>query len=148
MIIIQDTREQRPLSFTPYKAQVKLSKLPAGDYSLEGFETRIAIERKSLDDLINCLCHERERFERELTLLRDYEYAAVVIESHLDKVRLHHYRSDMTPHSALMTIISFSMRYRVPFLWCSECRGAAYWTYNTLRLFWEASPQTPAGFKK
>ncbi|WP_241160230.1 hypothetical protein [Desulfovibrio sp. ZJ369] len=40
--------------------------LTVGDYSLEGLTDKVAVERKELPDLVQCLGRERERFEREL----------------------------------------------------------------------------------
>ena len=78
--IIQDTREQYPFSFEGYPVEVKPGTLPTGDYSLDGFEDRIAIERKAAGDLISCMTGGRERFRRELERLRGYEAAAVVVD--------------------------------------------------------------------
>lgn len=61
--------------------------LPAGDYSLPGFEDRVAIERKSVDNLIGCLMNsDRSRFERELQRASHYDLFAVVVESTLHGV--------------------------------------------------------------
>ena len=45
--------------------------LPPGDYFLEVYAKRVAVERKSLADLVACLSHERERIERELKAVAD-----------------------------------------------------------------------------
>ena len=45
--LVVDRREQAPLRM-PLGLPWKVATLPAGDYSLEGFETRVAIERKGL----------------------------------------------------------------------------------------------------
>lgn len=55
MKIVIDTREQTPYGFAKYDAEPIRAALPTGDYSLPGFEDRVAIERKSLDDLVGCL---------------------------------------------------------------------------------------------
>ena len=72
--IVIDTRENRPYSFTD-KVETVEKALPAGDYSLQGYETQIAIERKSLDDYVQTVIHAQERFARELSLLRAYPRA-------------------------------------------------------------------------
>jgi len=41
LVIVEDTREQRPLRFSSRVAVVR-SGLPAGDYAPQGFETRAA----------------------------------------------------------------------------------------------------------
>ena len=81
--IVTDTREQHPFSFEGYPVEVKPRALPTGDYSLDGFEDRIAIERKAAGDLLSCMTGGRERFTRELERLRGYEAAAVVVELYL-----------------------------------------------------------------
>jgi len=51
-IIVVDTREQRAYTFPESRVGgVVQAALPAGDYSVQGFETQIAIERKSLSDV-------------------------------------------------------------------------------------------------
>ena len=58
---VVDTREQRPLDLTPLKSVP--GTLATGDYSVRGLEHVVAIERKSLDDLLGCIGRDRARFE-------------------------------------------------------------------------------------
>ena len=111
-MIIIDSREQLPYCFqTP---AVK-GTLTTGDYSLLGAEDLIAIERKTLPDLISCLCNGRERFERELHRGKALEdYFAVIIESSFTDIVSGDYRSKMTPKAAIQSILAFSVRYRLP----------------------------------
>jgi ERCC4-type nuclease len=111
MKIVIDTREQLPYRFqTPAISGT----LPTGDYSLAGAEDLIAIERKTRDDLISCLCDGRERFERELYRGRALDFFALVIECTLSDIVSGNYRSKMTPRSAIQSILTFSVRYRLP----------------------------------
>lgn len=136
MRIIIDTREQRPFDFTKYDVETVRAALPAGDYSLPGFEDRAAVERKSLDDLIGCLKGEnRERFERELARLRVYDLAAVVVEASLDDVSKGRYRSEMKAHAVLQSVFAFHVRFAVPFLFCGNRAGAEYATYSLLQKY-------------
>jgi DNA excision repair protein ERCC-4 len=64
MRIVVDSREQAPFLFEGYGAEVAQGTLTAGDYSLAGLESLVAVERKSLSDLVACLGRERDRFER------------------------------------------------------------------------------------
>ncbi len=48
-----DTREQTPLTLSPLLSM--RATLTTGDYSVRGLENVIAIERKSLSDLVSCL---------------------------------------------------------------------------------------------
>ncbi len=76
-----DTREQKPL----WVKNIVSKKLNVGDYSLEGFEDRISIERKSLIDLFGTLGGGHKRFKKELEKSRSYDYFAIVIEGSYTK---------------------------------------------------------------
>ncbi len=135
MKILIDTREQAPFSFRGYDMDPEPATLPTGDYGLPGFEDRAAFERKSLNNLVGCLKgSNRERFEREFARGRHYELFVVVVEASLGggDVSQGHYCSDMKAHSALQSIITFQVRYRVPFMWCGNRAGAEYMPYFLL----------------
>ncbi len=133
MKILVDSREQLPFTFEGYEVVPEVVGLPCGDYSLPGFEDRIAIERKSLDDLVGCLMgSNRERFERELARGRHYDHFAVVVEANLSDVAQGRYRSEMTPQAVLQSLVTFQVRYRVPFMWCGNRAGAQFMTFSLL----------------
>jgi DNA excision repair protein ERCC-4 len=136
--ILLDTREQKPYRFECFGAGVIESTLPCGDYSLPGFEDRVSIERKELNDLIACLMNgNRDRFERELAKLRFYDLAAVVVEASLDDVSKGRYKSEMKPHAALQSIFAFQIRYKIPFMFCGSRAGAEYTTFSLLSKYME-----------
>ena len=136
--IVVDNREQAPFQFTRYPVEVVSGTLQTGDYSLPGFEDRVSIERKSIDDLVGCLKGEqRQRFERELVRGRRYELFAVVIEASFSDLRQGHYRSEMRSESVLQSLAAFQVRYQVPFYWCGPRVMAEYWTYSLLSKFAE-----------
>ena len=117
--IIIDTREQLPYAFTGYST--KRATLSTGDYSLEGYEHRIAIERKEKSDAWGVIGSGRNRFERELKRLAALERAAIVIECslaqfacpppHIEKV---------DARMAVGSFISWMVAYRVPVIWCDS----------------------------
>ena len=66
-VVVVDTREREGFAydfarFAQWFAGVERAKLPAGDYSIKGMEGRLAIERKSLADLVNSVIGGRTRF--------------------------------------------------------------------------------------
>jgi DNA excision repair protein ERCC-4 len=124
LVILCDTREQTPLRFSP-EVKVEVVTLPTGDYSLAGFTDRVAIERKSLPDLVACVGPERERFLDCCRRLRDYELRAVVIEAAVDDVLAHAYRSQMNPQSVIGTTIAIWTDYGVPTVWAGDAKNAA-----------------------
>lgn len=79
--IIIDTREQNPLDFSPFpEVRIIRAELWPGDYSLQAATRLVAIERKSVADLIGTMrtgyagfnATTPKRFDRELTALRGY----------------------------------------------------------------------------
>ncbi len=133
--IVCDSREQAPFTFAGFPAVVEVGALEAGDYSLAGFERRVAVERKSIQDLVGCLTGERPRFERELQRLKAMDAAAVVVEQPQSVLRLGHYRSAMPAESAWQSVIAFSMRFRVPFWFCDSRADAERVAFDFLRHF-------------
>jgi ERCC4-type nuclease len=133
MKIVQDSRETLPYDFARFPDVVcEVGVLETGDYSLPGFTDRIAIERKTVDDLIGCLSQDRERFQKELSRARNFEHFAVVIEASLPPIMAGRYRSRMNSNSVLQSIAAFSIRYGTPFLFCGDRPGGEYMTYSLL----------------
>jgi DNA excision repair protein ERCC-4 len=122
--IITDTREQAPYSFDPRLAATVRRALPAGDYSVEGLEERVAVERKSLDDFVSTVIHGRERFRNELRKLADYRAACVVVEAGVLDVLLHRYRGDAHPNAVLGSALSIILDFRIPVFFCSNRQAA------------------------
>jgi len=120
-VIVIDTREQQSYSFSEATVAGSVRKaLPAGDYSVEGYETDIAIERKTLDDYISTIIHARGRFSRELTTLSTYRFAWIVVEGSLDEVLHGRYASRVHP-AALMGLTMLVMtEYRIPVLFAHD----------------------------
>ena len=110
--IITDTREQRPYTLTiPDKYEIIRRALPAGDYSIEGLETLISIERKSLDDWIGTILNSRGRFRRELLKLQNYCFAAVVIEGSVSDILAGSYISNVKPDALLGMSCQLMLQY-------------------------------------
>ena len=133
MRILIDSREQAPFTFASYEVKPEVVALPVGDYSLPGFTDKVAIERKELNDLISCLMNgNRDRFERELAKARYFDLFAVVVEAPFSAVSRGQYRSEMKVQAALQSIITFQVRYRIPFVWAGNRAGAEYIVHGLL----------------
>lgn len=134
MKIIIDTREQTPFGFSTFECEAQAGTLTTGDYSLAGLEDRVAVERKSLDDLMGCLVGDgRDRFERELARARGLDAFAVVVEASFQDMAEGRYRSRMKPHAALQSVLAFQVRHGCPFIWASTRAGAEYAAFHFLR---------------
>jgi DNA excision repair protein ERCC-4 len=85
-MIVVDTREQTPYLFDKADIITHVDTLPIGDYSIQGFQDRVAVERKTLDDLVGCLVGKnRDRFERELQKGRYLDLFVVVVEDTMNE---------------------------------------------------------------
>jgi len=133
--IVVDTREQRPWTFEGYNVTVVRACLRSGDYSLAGHEHEIALERKSLDDLVQSLSHGRDRFEREVERLAAMSFAAVLVEASAEDVARYKYTSRMAPAAVMQSMFAWTVRYRVPFLLCGSRRAAEYACFGLLQKY-------------
>jgi hypothetical protein len=90
--------------------------MKTGDYTVEGYESEIAIERKSLDDLATCLSGDCGRFQRQLERLRAFKYRAVVIEGGTRDILQGAYYAPVRPVKLLQRVSDCMARYKIPFL--------------------------------
>jgi DNA excision repair protein ERCC-4 len=129
--VVIDTREQLPYSFSDRVVAVRAS-LPAGDYSVEGLEGVLAVERKSLDDFVSSVIRERPRFRRELEKLRTYQAACVVVEAGLADIFAHRYHSGAHPNAVVGAALSIIVDYGVPVFFCSDRQACCRFTEGFL----------------
>jgi len=119
-IIIIDTREQEPYEFDPETVEVKRQALSAGDYSLDGFEDQVSIERKSLQDYVQSVIKQRDRFLKEVKKLSEIPYSCIVVECDLADIMGKRYRSGVHPNSVLGATLSLMIDHQVPVCFCSD----------------------------
>ncbi|MCL4488874.1 MAG: hypothetical protein M1570_12190 [Chloroflexi bacterium] len=122
--IVIDTREQEPYSFDPRLAAAVRRALPAGDYSVEGLEERIAVERKTLDDFVSTVIRARPRFREELRRLAGYRAACVVVEAGVADVLLQRYRGEAHPNAVIGSALSIILDFGVPVFFCGNRQAA------------------------
>lgn len=91
-VVLIDCQEQIPFTFEgiacdaaagtgDWQVRTERANLDTADYTLDGYASRVGVERKSLADLFGTLGQGRERFVRELERLAEYKFAAVVVEA-------------------------------------------------------------------
>jgi DNA excision repair protein ERCC-4 len=105
--IVVDSREQRPLDFSPLGIKTTSGSLATGDYSVRGLEAYCAIERKSLPDLLQCVGRERERFDKECQRLLAYPCRAIVVESSWIELQAGGWRSHVKPEAAVGSVLGW-----------------------------------------
>jgi hypothetical protein len=81
--IVVDTREQKPWAFAECNTVHK--KLDTGDYSIEGLENFLCIERKnSVSEIANNI--SEQRFRDEIERMSNYLYKFILLEFSLQDV--------------------------------------------------------------
>lgn len=120
VVIVIDTREQRPWSFPPY-IDITVGTLRTGDYALQG-DDHFAIERKSADDFIGTISLGWHRFTKELNRMDAASFAAkvVIVESDFETFCFRtrqgmilppdHEHTRCTPQFVMKRIAELSMR--------------------------------------
>lgn len=134
MVLLVDTREQNTPRLQrrledfgkPYRRQ----KLDFGDYSCEitgpngetiDLSGRLCIERKmNLDELCNCFCNGRQRFEREFQRAKEAgaKVYLLVESATWEKVFGGVYRSRMKPDALIASILAWTARYSMIPVFC------------------------------
>jgi hypothetical protein len=122
-----------------------------GDYSIEGFFGRVAIERKSMDDAHGTFLGwsgdqadfgRRQRFEQELANLANVECSAVVVECSLgcllDNAPSTDNKTAKLNRKILnRSLIAWTQDYGVPFVFCDSRRMAELYTFRFMERFYE-----------
>ena len=132
LTVLVDTREQPTKALSMRLAKFprhQREKLNAGDYSgkllVNGdwYTLPVAIERKmSIDELCNCYCKQRPRFEREFNRARDanIKMYLLVEGASWEYIYSDMYQSHMRPRSLVGSILSWLSRYDCQILMCKR----------------------------
>jgi len=111
-----DTREQDPLFVKklPKGLVVVRDTVKHGDYTIQGFEDKICIERKQLSDFMSYIGKERDRTKKKLEAMAGLWFKALVIEES-EKNLLSPYQiyTQLTPEHVRGFLKSVQVRYGV-----------------------------------
>lgn len=144
-IIIVDSREQAAWSWEGVKTVVQA--LPSGDYSLKGYEDKIALERKSLGDYRACCGPERGRFEAELERLSLFPFAAVLVEAPYAALwqpsRWSTGQRTISPASLASSAAAWSLRF-CPVFFCGSRDLARDFGLRLLKLWFKDAQEQPS----
>ncbi len=122
-VVIVDSREQCPFIFDNLPS--KVATLDTGDYSIAEIEHLVAVERKSLDDLLACCGRDRDRFKRELSRMRGYRFRLLVVECNASDLESGCWRSALKPSHVLGSLAAWCCQYSLP-IWLGgdhDCAG-------------------------
>jgi len=154
MKIAIDTRETRPLQFRVSKhvEGCEIKKLDVGDYSICGFEDKIAIERKSANDLYGTLGKGHDRFKQELIRANSYEFFAIVVESPFNVILEKEYEgshfSKMKGHTVVNTCMTYIVRDKIPVFFCNGRNEAVSLIRNLFKAYMRMKEDEETKFRR
>jgi ERCC4-type nuclease len=146
MIILVDTREQRPYKFeqTGMRVGTVVTTLDTGDYSLDGCYNLCCVERKSKSDMYNTYSKGSKRFTDELARMQAMTYRAVIIECTPSEFRKgpDYYKSTKLPqwkygNRVFATAIGWMARKGIPFIFAEDRKHGEIITYTLLKVWRE-----------
>ena len=127
VVVVRDSREQQGWTDAELSPlQVITGTRDTGDYGLAACPDYVAIERKSLGDLIACCTSERERFERELVRLRSYPVRFLIVESCWQEIETGQWRSKTTPSVIIGSLLAWQCDQLPVLLAGSHSQAAKY----------------------
>ena len=132
MILVVDTREQKPLFSNPHDDLVVVaSSLPHGDYSLQGFEDRFCVERKQMSDFFSYIGKERNRTTRKMEQFREMiaagGFVGLVVEATEADILTGFIMSRVSPETARQALVSFEVRYGVHLYYSRSRKDLKRW---------------------
>ena len=106
-----------------------------GDYQLADFPNEVAVERKSLADLISCCGTGRERFERQILRLMGIQAKLLVVEGSWAQSEMGQWRSRLTPTAVRNSLLGW-MGKGLPISLAGDRDQAEILTREFLSLAW------------
>jgi ERCC4-type nuclease len=144
--VVVDTREKAPYIFKAYDNCTGMinKKLDTGDYSIEGLEHVICIERKSsVEEIANNLNEGTDRLEKEMQRMRLYEQRFIICEFSLSDVMNYPNNSKLPPYIKkrikmngkyiLKKLMEFQVNYHINVVFCDSKEGGFYFVASLLK---------------
>lgn len=146
-VVLVDTREQQPLSFERFGNWIQAERratLKTGDYSVEGMEQLLTLERKSLGDLIGTLMHGRRRFIEECERMTSFKWRAILVEASYEDVKSDYGHLGFTeahPNGISGSLDAVESKFSIPVIYTSRNRvlaeeKAASWLSKHFTYHW------------
>ena len=130
MIIVQDSREQKPY-WRNKKNEVETKTLQTGDYTMRGYEHRVSIERKSMADLFGTVGKGHRRFKNELERGMAMDYFGIYVEGTRERIKNKDfpgsYHSKMRGYVVLKILDTIKEKYDIDVVYCEsrvKCKRA------------------------
>jgi ERCC4-type nuclease len=148
-VVVVDTREGMPFTFQSFPNWIGgtvRGTLRTGDYTAQGMETLLCLERKSLEDLVGTLLHRRRQFLEECERMLQYPHRAILVEASYEEINspysglLGEY-SSAHPNGVSGSLDAVETRFNIPVIYTSSDRAlserkAASWLSKHFTYWW------------
>jgi len=147
--VLVDTREREPFalyaSHPNWIGGERRIALKTGDYTVEGMESLLALERKSLADLVACTVVDRERFLACCERLAKFRWKAILIEATYEDIKSGFEQfgipSEVHPNGVCGTLDAIEAKFGIPVIYTSTHRvlateRAASWLSKHFTYWW------------
>lgn len=148
-IVLIDTREQDPLPlYANHRNWIggeKRVALKTGDYTVEGMEGVLALERKSLPDVVACTVTYRRRFLAVCSRLARFRWKAILVEATFEDLKegfdSYDIPSDVHPNAVCGTLDAIEAKFGIPVIYTSTVQDlaterAASWLSKHFTYWW------------
>ena len=148
-VALVDTREQQPfelcLSHPNWIGGERRAMLKTGDYTVEGMESLLTLERKNLADLVACTVTYRKRFLANCERLAKFRWRAILVEASFEDIKSgwgeFGIPSGVHPNAVCGTLDAIEAKLGIPIIYTSTHRElaterAASWLSKHFTYWW------------
>lgn len=144
--IIIDTREQKPWTFDEYATAH--NKLETGDYSIEGLQDIVTIERKrNVAEVANNITESR--FQDVIDRLKKIKYPFILLEFNLDDIMRYPIGSTIpkklwskiriTPNFIIKHLLDLELEHNIKIIFCGNSTNAEKIALSILKRIYKKS---------
>lgn len=135
--VLVDTREKKPWAFPLDGFAVQRRTLTTGDYSLDGYEDVVSIERKSLGDLVQTVIVNWIRFRKELYRLAGMDHAIIAAECSLSDIAARRYEMEVEPARVMARLHEIVIDHGIPVMFWGDAVFAEQQAAAWLKMVWK-----------
>ena len=148
-VVLVDSRERDPFplfdNHPNWIGGERRAALKTGDYTVEGMESVLTLERKSLADLVNCTVGSRPRFLAACKRLGRLRWKAILVEATFEDIKSgfgsFEIYSDVHPNAVSGTLDAIEAKFGIPVIYASAVQAlaterAASWLSKHFTYWW------------
>ena len=148
-VVLVDTREREPFplhrNHPNWIGGERRVALKTGDYTVEGMESLLCLERKNLADLVACTVTYRRRFLAVCGRLARFRWKAILVEATLEDIKggfeAFDIPSDVHPNAVCGMLDAIEAKFGIPVIYTSAVHDlaterAASWLSKHFTYWW------------